>query len=210
MKRLMIGLLTGMLTSVFCCSSAFCADYERKNEDAIFDPITGYNGFDWGTQEKEVYDALITDDMKKGSDYEFDDDHLLFANQSISKFDASIMYTFNSNDELSSVVCSIKNSHTTFVQYLKDLYDLKDVYEYIYGSGETELDIWYDDLYRTGKDSDTAFAIARGDLLRYSIWNGSDGSQVMIYASGNDNKFQTTVIYRGPEQEEQAKNTDGV
>lgn len=206
MKRILIGLIACTLI----CSSAFCADYERKNEDAVFDPITGYNGFDWGTPEEEIHNSLITTDMTRGVDYEFDEDHLLFSNQKISKFNASIMYNFDSNNKFSSVTCSIKEPHTTFVQYLKDYNDLKDVYEYVYGSGETELDIWYDDLYRSGKDSDTAFAIARGDLMRYAVWNGNDGSRLMIFANGKDNKFQTTVIYQSSEQEEQEKNTDGV
>jgi len=193
------------------------AERITKNADAIFKPISGCNGIEFGTSKDDVINIVITDDMVLDSDYQLledaDGSMLFITNQKVSRFDTTTSYYFE-DDKLYSVAYNLRLSHTTFTQYLLDFYDLVDVYESVYGKGETTIDIWYDDLFKSEEESEIAFAIARGDLSKYVIWNGSDDSSVLLYANGKDNKISLAAVYRdkdhNPLKSGEKKNTNGV
>lgn len=180
---------------------------EIVNEDAVFEPITGFRNFEWGTAsiddvlEKEMNGLTIDEDFFVQEDYSKADKTAVAKYDKVLGFDCYTMFCFDEDDKLCGGIYTFNTSRFTNAEYYDNYQKIVEVYEDKYGDNETITVDWKNgkNLYEN-TTSGLGSAIAYGSLVLENRWNGSDGSSMRVKIERINGTVYMTVSYSSPER----------
>lgn len=113
------------------------------------------------------------------------------------RYDAIVLYTFNLNDELKSIVISIKESHTDYSAYISEYNDIQGKLKQKYGKPKEEL-VNKGSLYRYCASQGEALMLGQVEML--SRWDLE--KEIIFTYLGKDNTIYLMIAYESKEVED--------
>jgi hypothetical protein len=150
----------------------------------------------WGMTKNQI---LKSESLK----IEYQDDHSLIYNTSISNKNCDLHYVFSDNKLYASAYYFDIN-HTNKNDFINDYNDLKNLLIKKYNTPEETDTIWKDELYRDDP-SQWGMAISVGHLVYYSKWE-TEKTEITLILQGENFEIKLIILYKSKEYGPQAIN----
>ena len=123
----------------------------------------------------------------------FDDqNNVLQYNTTVAGVDSSVMYSFNSSNQLYQCGAVVSSNYYDDNLYIDDYYDYLEALTEKYGEPKTNEILWKDDLFK-GDPNDYGLAVSIGDLAYYAQWDFDD-FDIMVLCSGKEYNVTTGFL----------------